>query len=429
MTTLALFGGQPVLEKPFPTYYTIGEDEKKAVNRLFDEKTHLSDFVARGGEYFLGGKYVKELEKHFTDYFKVKHAVSFNSATTALQAAVAAVGAGPGDEVITSPYTMSATAASILYNNALPVFADIDPDIFNITAETIEPLISPKTKAILPVNIFGLSADYDPILELAKKHDLPVIEDNAQSPAGTYKGRYAGTIGDIGVFSLNTHKVIQCGEGGILVTNNDHYAHRARLVRNHGEVVMDDFITQGQPFEALLGNNFRLSEIHAAVAIEQFKKLDELTDERTALAQYLAEQLQKFPWLTPPKVLPDCRHVYYIFSFKINSQKAGITRKQFAAAMKAEGFPLAEGYQKPLYLLPVYQQKRAFPNSQFPFVSSEYPSNVSYKKGICPVAERMFEEELLFTAACQRPQTKKDLDLFIQAIKKIEDNFEKLKTY
>lgn len=425
MSTLALLGGEPTRTEPIPPYYTLGQEERAIVKQIFDEQYNLSGFVARDGDYFLGGKYVKGLEKLFTDYFKIKHAVAFNSATTALQAAVAALGIGPGDEVITSPYTMSATPTSILLNNAVPVFADIDPEHFCITAETIEPLITERTKAIMVVNIFGSSADYDPILELAKKHNLKIIEDNAQSPAGLYKGRYTGTIGDIGIFSLNVHKAIQCGEGGVLICHDDQVALRAQLVRNHGEVVMDQMVDRGQPYEALLGSNYRISELHAGIGMEQFKKLDELNEERIVLAEYLTERLQEIEWLTAPYVMPETKHVYYIYCIKLDAEKAGFNREQFGAAMKAEGFPLALGYQKPLYLLPLYQERKAYPNSDFPFGDS----TVSYQKGICPVTERMYEKELFHTTLCQRPQTKADIDQFIEALKKLEANKAELAAY
>lgn len=427
MSDLALFGGSPVRSEPFPPYYTIGDEERAAVNQLFDEKYLLSGFIARAGDHFLGGKYVKELERLFTEYFGVKHAVAFNSATTALQAAVAAAGIGPGDEVITSPYTMSATPTAILLNNAVPVFADIDETTYCISAETIEPLINERTKAIMTVNIFGGCADYDPILELAEKHNLKIIEDNAQAPAGKYKGKYTATIGNMGIFSLNIHKTIQCGEGGVLITNDDKEALRAQLVRNHGEVVVDDLAEE--EFEPVLGSNYRLSELHAAIGVEQFKKLDKLNQVRVDLADYLNEQLERFDWLVAPPQLPDWKHVYYIYPFRILPEKAGITRKQFVAAMKAEGFPLVEGYQKPLYLLPLYQKKQPFPGSQFPLVSSEFPTDVSYEKGICPFVEKMYFEELMHSTICQVPQTKEDIDQFIQAIEKIEQNIDQLKEH
>jgi dTDP-4-amino-4,6-dideoxygalactose transaminase len=423
MSELALFGGNPVMAKPFPPYYTVSGEEKAAVDAIFENKELLSDFLGRGGAKFLGGKHVKELEKAFCDYFGVKHAVSFNSATTGLQAAVTALGIGPGDEVIVSPYTMSATASAILLNNAIPVFADVD-ETFCLDVDSVEKNITAKTKAIFVVDLMGGTPKFDKILELAKKHNLKIIEDCAQAMGANYNGKFAGTIGDIGVFSFNIHKVVQCGEGGVLITNNDKYALRAQLVRNHGEVVIDDMIRDGAEFEPLVGSNYRMSELHAAVALEQFKKLDVLNEERIALADHFTERLREFDWLIPSPALEESKHVYYIYPFRIKSS-IGIKRKTFVEAMRAENFMLAEGYQKPLYLLPIYQQRRIFPGSQFPFDSSD----VSYEKGICPFTEKMYEEEVMHTMMCQQPQTNADIDLFIDAVKKIERNIEELKAY
>lgn len=428
MSKLAFFGGKPILKKTLPPYNPIGKEEAETVAKVMKEKI-LSDFVGRAGKYFLGGKYVRELEKCFCRYFKVKHAVSFNSATTALQAAVRALGIGPGDEVITTPYSMSATASAILFNNALPVFADIQEDSFCLNSLSIEKNINNRTKAILSVNLFGGSADYKPILKLAKKYDLKIIEDNAQAPGATYKGRFTGTIGDIGVFSFNVHKVIQAGEGGVLITNNKNYAFRARLIRNHGEVVIDDLYQDKKIYEPILGSNYRPTEIQAAIAIEQFKKLNQLNKKRIKLADYLTKELKQFNWLIPAKTLKQSRHVYYLYPFRFLQKRIGIKRTTFAKAMKAEGFSLPEGYQKPLYLMPIYQKKEIYPSSRFPFISKEYPHKISYKKGICPIVERMYEKELLFTAICQPPQTAKDIDLFIKTIKKIEKNIDALKAY
>ena len=431
MKKLALFNGEPILKKALPQYDSIGKKEEQAAVRVVREEL-LSGFIGRAGEHFLGGKYVKELEKRFCEYFNVKYAVSFNSASTALQAAVGALGIGPGDEVITSPYTMSSTASAILYNNALPVFADIEANSLCLDPESIEKNINKRTKAILVVNIHGGSADYGPILKIAKKHKLKIIEDNAQSPGATYKGKFAGTIGDMGIFSFNVHKVIQCGEGGVLVTNNKKYGFRAQLIRNHGEAVINDLwkLPNGKrSFEPILGNNYRLSEVHAAIAIEQFKKLDKLNKKRIILADYLTKKLSQFNWIVPPLVFENSIRVYYGYPFRFLSEKIGIKRATFMKAMEAEGFPLFIGCENPIHLLPLYQKRRIYPNSEFPFVSKEYPHNVSYKKGICPVAERMSEKELLETIICQPPQIKKDIDLFIGAIKKIEENIEELRSY
>ena len=431
MQKLALFGGKPILKKPLPRYNSIGKEEERAVIKVIREEI-LSGFVGRAGDHFLGGRYVKELETRFCKYFKVKYAVSFNSASTALQAAVGALGIGPGDEVITSPYTMSSTASAILFNCALPVFADIEENSFCLDSTSIEKNITKKTKAILVVNMHGGSANFGPILKIAKKHKLKIIEDNAQSPGATYKGKFAGTIGDIGIFSFNVHKIVQCGEGGVLVTNDKKYAFRAQLIRNHGEAVINDLYKldhDEKNFEPILGNNYRLSEIHAAIAIEQFKKMDRLNRERIVLADYLTKKLSQFDWLVPCPVFKNSIHVYYSYPFRFLSEKINIKRETFIKAMEFEGFSVERGCENPIHLLPLYQKQRMYPNSKFPFVSKEYPHNVSYKKGICPVTERMSEKELLETVICQAPQTKKEIDLFISAIKKIEENIGELKKY
>jgi len=422
---LALFGGKPVLKKPFPAYNSLGKQEVSAVIKAMKNPV-LSGFIGRAGGMFLGGPFVKKLEKQFTDYFGVKYAVSFNSATTALHGALVALGIGPGDEVITSPYTMSATSSAILLQNAIPVFADIEEDTFCLDARSIERNITKKTKAIIVVNLFGGAADYDPILKLARKHNLYVIEDNAQSIMATYKGKLTGTIGDIGVFSFNQNKVIHCGEGGMLITNEDRWAFRAQLMRNHGEAVIDDLWASEGVYEPLVGTNYRLVEPLAAIASEQFKKVDRLIKKRIALADYLTKKLALFSWIVPPSTLPGSRHVYYVYPFRFLEKTIGIARKTFALAMKEEGFMFSQGYLKPTYLMPLYQKKEIYPGSHFPF---ELSRSLNYSRGICPVSERMHYEELLFTTICQPPQTKKEIDLFIAALKKIEANIKKLKEY
>ncbi|MDP3784895.1 MAG: DegT/DnrJ/EryC1/StrS family aminotransferase [bacterium] len=428
---LALLGGTPVLTKKLPGYNSIaiGREEEQAVLRVIRSK-NLSGFLGLGAKEFWGGPFVRKFEKEFGRYFKIRYALSFNSATTALQAAVAALGIGPGDEVITSPFTMSATPASVLLNNAVPVFADIDLQTYCLSAESIEKRITKRTKAILAVNLFGGSADYGPILRLARKRHLKVIEDNAQAPGATYRGRFTGTIGDIGVFSFNVHKHIQSGEGGMLVTNNKSYAYRAALARNHGEVAADDWSGRGKFFrELIIGSNYRLTEIQAAILSAQLKKLQNLNQQRIILADYLTKRLKKFYWLAPVSVLPKSRHVYYLYPIKFFGKKLGLGRKIFAMALAAEGFELEEGYQKPLYLLRTYQKKQIYPRSRFPFIAREYQQKVDYRTGICPVAERMYREELFVTNLCQPPKTKKFIDLFVGALEKIERNVKALKTY
>lgn len=267
MDKLAIFGGNPVRKEAIPWVPTTGEEELKAVTEVM-KNGNLSTFLANSGEKFLGGPKVRDLEGAFCKRFKSNYAVSVNSATTALQIAVAACGVGPGDEVLVSPYTMVASASAILLNNAVPVFVDIDPDTYTINPDEIEKWITPRTKAILTVNIFGLPSNLPRIKEIARKHNLYVIEDNAQAPGATVNGEEAGTIADIGVFSLNYHKVIQCGEGGVLLTNDDELAYRCQLVRNHGEIAVDEL---GDMDTYIIGSNYRMSELHAAIGTEQLK--------------------------------------------------------------------------------------------------------------------------------------------------------------
>lgn len=424
---LAFFGGKPILSKKPKKYNSLGKEEEKAALKVMKSRV-ISDFLGRSGKYFLGGKHVRELEKKFCQYFNVKYAVSFNSASAALQAAVGALGIGPGDEVITSPFTMSATASAILFNNAVPVFCDISEKDFCIDPNKIEKLVNKNTKAILTVNLFGGTADYGKILKIAGKHNLKIIEDNAQSAGATFNNKFLATVGDIGVFSFNVHKVIQAGEGGMLVTNNKKYAFRSQLIRNHGEAVVND-LKDKNIYETVLGNNFRITELQAAIIIEQLKKLKKLNNKNIKLANYLTKKLKKFAWLVAPLQKRGNVHIYHVYPLRIISKKIGIKRATFAKAMKSEGFELGQGYQEPLYMFPIYQRKEIYPNSQFPFVSKEYPHQVIYKKGICKVAERMYEKELLCTKIYQWAENKKDIDLFIKAVEKIEGNIDRLKKY
>jgi dTDP-4-amino-4,6-dideoxygalactose transaminase len=200
----------------------------------------LSGFLGTWSPAFYGGTKVQELERNWEAYFGVKHAVTVNSATSGLYAAVGAARVGPGDEVIVSPYTMTASASAAIVYGAIPVFADIDEETFCITPKTIRERLSPYTKAIIVVDLLGHPAEMDEIIEIARERNLVVIEDAAQAPGGTYHDRYTGTLAHIGVFSLNYHKTIHTGEGGVVVTNDSDLAERVALIRNHGEVVVKD---------------------------------------------------------------------------------------------------------------------------------------------------------------------------------------------
>lgn len=398
-----------MIKNKLPPHNTIGREEIAACTRVLKSGI-LSDYVGRAGEKFLGGKEVKKLEAAFVKKFHVKYAVSFNSATTALEAAVACLELEPGSEVIVSPYTMSASATAIIVNNCVPIFADIDKRSFCLDPKSVAARISAKTKAIMVTNLFGGPADYKELIALAQRHKLKIIEDNAQAPGGKYQGQFLGTVGDIGVFSFNFHKVIHSGEGGVLVANNRDYAFGAQLKRNHGENVVDDL---GRTDRCIVGSNYRMTEPHAAIAYEQLKKLNRLNNHRIKLARYLSGRLAAIPGLTPCQVLPGDRHVFYVYPILFNAKRFGASRDRFVKAMAAEGFALGAGYQKPIYLFNFFQTDRSY----------RYWRQLrrsDYAPGRCPVVEKYFDKEMIITTICRWPLTVRHIDRFVAAIKKVK---------
>lgn len=426
MSKLAILGGRPIRKKLFPFYDVMGDNEKKAVNKVLKGKL-LSGFFGSWHPNFYGGPEVKQLEKEWAKYFGVKHAVAVNSCTSGLYAAVGAIGAGPGDEIIVPPYTMSASATAILVFNAIPVFADIEEEYFCLDYKSVESRITASTKAIIAVDLFGHPYNADKINGLAKKHGLKVIEDAAQAPASRYKDKYAGTLADIGVFSLNYHKHIHCGEGGIAVTNDDKLAERMRLIRNHAEAVVED--KKEANINNMLGFNFRMTEIEAAIARQQLKKLESLVPKRIANCKYIEKGLKGIPAIIPPKVDNGCRHVYYLHAFKFIEELAGVSRDNFINAIKAElpstrlrqneGPRLYTGYSKPLYLQPLYQQKILYGGKQCPFKCNYYNKPVKYNLGLCPTAEKMHFRQLFWHDLMHASMGKADLDDVISAFWKV----------
>lgn len=424
MSELAINGGRAVRQAPFPAYVTIGEEEKRAVAEVLDS-TVLSQFLGTWSPDFFGGPRVQQLEREWAAYFRVRHAISVNSATSGLYAAVGAAGVGPGDEVIVSPYSMAASATAALVYGAIPVFADIDPDIFCISPESVRACITPYTRAIIAVDLFGHPADMDAIRQIAHEHDLTLIEDAAQAPGAMDHGKYAGTLGDMGVFSLNYHKTIHSGEGGIVVTNDDALAERLQLIRNHAEVVIKKKGVEN--LVNMIGFNYRLSEIAAAIASEQLKKLERLLVRRIEAAEYLSERLAQIPGLKTPTVRPGVQHGWYVYALRYDAATIGVPRDRFVDALTAEGVPMYTGYVEPIYLAPVYQQRIAFGKDGFPFTYSGYKGQVSYDRGICPVTERMYADELLYTDLCHANITQRDLDDVIDAVYKVIENRDALR--
>lgn len=420
---LALFGGPKTISRSFRRYNSIGSEEVSAATAVVESGV-LSQFLGCWDPDFFGGDKVLDFERRCAEYFGVKHAVTVNSWTSGLIAAVGAIGIEPGDEVIVTPWTMSASATAILHWNAIPVFADIDPETFNLSPKSVEANITPYTKAIMAVDIFGQSADMDELMAIAKKHNLKVISDTAQAPGALYQGKYAGTVAHVGGYSLNYHKHIHTGEGGVLVTNDDEIAERLQLIRNHAEVVVE-----GKGYKNItnmIGYNFRLGEIESAIGIEQLKKLDGFIKSRQKIAEKLNEGLKKLKGLRTPIVKSDRTHVYYVYPMVLEVEILGISRDRIYEALSAEGVILSKGYQN-IHLLPMYQQKIAYGSKGFPWSSDICKRDVDYAKGICPVAEYLHEVSYLGMGLCNFELDDKDIELIITAFEKIWSNLENLK--
>lgn len=420
---LALFGGAKTITTPFARANPIGQEEVEAAKAVIETGV-LSKFLGAWHPDFYGGPKVREFESQAQEFFGVKHAVTVNSWTSGLIAAVGAIGIEPGDEVIVSPWTMCASATAILMWNAIPVFADIEPETFCLDPKSVEANITPFTKAILAIDIFGHSADMDAILEIAQRHKLKVITDTAQAPGGRYMGKVGGTSSDVGGFSLNYHKHIHTGEGGILVTNDDEIAERLRLIRNHAEAVVGP---KGETnLSNMIGYNFRLGEIEAAIGMEQLKKLDAIVAKRQRAAEQLTAGLTGLPWLRPPIVRPDCTHSYYMYPMVLDVERLGVSRERILEALTAEGVQgLAAGYAC-LHLLPMYQKKIAYGSNGFPWTSDICKRDVSYAKGICPVAEELHESTYLGFQICLFELTFDDVERIVVAFRKVWDNMRSL---
>lgn len=420
---LAILGGQPTLPESLALYQSVGQTEVAAVVDVIQSGC-LSGFYGSWGPEFFGGPAVQALEQRWRQVFRVKHAISVNSATSGLYAAMGAIALSPGEEVIVPPYTMSATAMAPLIYGGIPVFADIEPETFGLDPQCVEALITPKTRAILAVNLFGHPARLQELRTIADRHNIYLIEDNAQGPLATEWGRYAGTIGHIGIFSLNYHKHIHAGEGGMCVTDDDRLAQRLSLIRNHGENVVET-LDLTDDLANLIGFNYRLTEMSAAVAIAQLDRIHHHVGVRDQLARQLSAGLADLEGLTVPVVRPGCRHVYYVWAAKYDEAVIGLTRSQFSQALAAEGFPHFTGYTRPLYLLPVFQKRIAIGWAGFPFTLSDR----HYPLGLCPVAEWMYERGFLGFEPCAYAPLPSQVQQLIAAVRKVHAQRQELAQY
>ena len=349
-----------------------------------------------------GGSWTQALEKEFAKTFGAKYGIAFNSGTSTLHAALEAVGVGPGDEVISPALTVIMDTTATLHANAVPVFADIEPDTFNIDPDDIERKITPKTKAIVPVALYGLPPNIGRIMEIAQKHKIAVIEDNAQCVLGKYNGQLMGTFGDFASFSFENTKHLSCGEGGILITNNEKLAKSARKIGGHGfknlqaeegrvRLNQDAFQNPNYTRHDVLGWNYRLSEFNAAVALAQLERVEELVELRVKSAKLLTDVMSTCDYLIPQKAPSGYENAYYTLGVVYEGQESiGVSWEEFRAEYKKESGDGIYGAWQVAYLEPMMSE-RQFVN-RCPWVYE----NVRYHKGLCPVAERVQKKLMQF---------------------------------
>ena len=409
---LALLGGSPVIDRTFAEYQSMGAAEENAVKRVVQSGC-LSGFFGSPGPEFGGGPEVRGFEEEWSARFNVKHTISVNSATSGLVAAMGAIGISPGDEVIVPPWTMSATVAAPIFYGGIPVFADIEDETFCIDPARVAGQITEKTKAVVCVNLFGHPARLHELRTLCDTKGIYLIEDNAQSPLGSENGKPTGSIGHIGIYSLNFHKHIHTGEGGMCVTGDDDLATRLKLIRNHGENCTD--MLNGGPITNMVGMNLRMTEMSAAVGRVQLADADAHVEARERIANRLTDGLQGLEGLTPPVTRNGCRHNFYVWMMKIDEEALGLSRALFSEALAAEGFPHATGYVAPLYRLPMFRERIALGRDGWPFTLTAR----SYDDLHCPVTEDMHNRRALLFEPCAYALSDADVDAMIAAVRKV----------
>ena len=424
---LALLGGDPCINHQFPDYNSIGHQEMESATLVL-KSGKLSLFVGSTGEYFLGGKCVKSMESAWSEYFKVGFSVSSNSWTSGLWLAIGALGLEPGSEVIVSSWTMAATATTILHWNLVPVFADIDEATFNLDPVDVENRITQRTRAIVSPDIFGQSADIESLKIICEKYDLKLVSDTAQSPGAIRNGYFAGTASDIGGFSLNYHKHIHSGEGGVAVTNSPELANRMQLLRNHGEVV----IGQNPNLETqygILGMNMRLGEIESAIAEVQLTTLNRAIASRRRGAELFSTLLSDLPGITVPQLLAGNDHVYYVFGMKFDCKNLGVNRTTLVNALKAEGVPAIQGGYQNIHKLPLFTKELTYKGNPLPYSLLPKKRRRELSETHLEVAERLHDSEFVGINWCAKEFTDSEVRLLAIAFEKVFCNLELLRKF
>jgi perosamine synthetase len=355
----------------------------------------------------LHGEVVGKFEEEFARYIGVKHAIAVNTGTAALHIAIAALNIGPGDEVIVPPFTFIASASSILHNNAIPIFADIDDKSYTLDPNSVREKINEKTKAIIPVHLAGIGADMSAIMDIASDSGIHVIEDAAQSIGTRCYNKYVGSIGHIGCFSFYPSKNMTTGEGGMITTNDDELAKQCRLLRHHGE---PEWYVYNR-----LGYNYRMTEIQGAIGRVQLRKIENFINIRNKNAKYLSEATASLKGINPPFVPDYCDPAFNYWIGRLNTDMLGITKTQFL-----EQFPRSKVlYPKPLYKTKLFQEKIAY-SKGCPWSCPFYNKEINYNDIYLPVVEKVTQE--IFALDIHPQISKESLDESLEIMKKITEN-------
>lgn len=447
MSKLAILGGKPVRNKPFTVEPYTDNHEVELVNKAL-KQVNFSRYVGSNNVHlekilrftsreavkikdkwnFLGGPNIRKFSYNFAKKFKTPYAIPVNSATSGLSVALASLNIGPGDEVIVPSVSWTSSSTSILLFNSIPRFADIDPNTLCIDPNKIEKLINKHTKAILVVHLAGNIANMKKILNIAKKYKLFVIEDVAQAPGCKIGKKFAGTFGDVGVFSFQQSKNIMTGEGGMIITKNVNVAVKARLIINHGEVYFNNK-SKKIDMVNVIGQNFRMTELSAALGIAQLKKLDFVNNWRLKNYNFLKSKIKKIEglsfadnceYLNRPKIFP---HMCVIL---FNEKKIGMSRDIFLKVLNSEGITAGSGYQRPMYMNPIFTKRIAYGFKGYPWNVHQKNTKNYYKQGICPVGEKLLKKNMIFMYQIAYSSGIKDMKDIIKAIYKILENKNKI---
>jgi len=392
MNQLAIHGAPPVKTTPFGTGRRFGDEELAQLREALEQQTL----------FYWHGKKVKGFCEKLAGIYGMPHCAAASSGTAAIHTALGALDVGAGDEVVTTPITDMGTVIGILYQGAVPVFADLDPHTYNPDPKSIEACITGKTKAIVVVHLAGNPADMDAIMDVAQRHNLRVVEDCAQSWLSYYRGRLAGTIGDIGCFSTNEFKHISTGDGGAVMMRDELLYRKALMFADKNYDRIGGLAIRNCES---LAPNYRMTELQGAVGIAQLDKLEAICARRSAIGERITKELNEclgeiagLPGIHPPKVLEGCKSSYWFYMLRIDSSRAGVDAQGFTRALQAEGIPASHGY--------------------IPTCIYEYPLfRGAFPKGLCPVAEDILGTSVKFSVS--EFWTDQDVSEIIEAVRKV----------